>query len=41
VLPAFSRFTGLAMIDPDEGEDVFAIIPSNPLKGERGSLMKL
>jgi len=41
VLPAFSRFTGLAMIDPHEGEDVFAIIPSNPLRGERGSLVKI
>jgi metallophosphoesterase superfamily enzyme len=41
VLPAFSRFTGLALIDPNEGEDVFAIIPSNPLKGERGSLVKV
>src|SRR5690349_2993835 len=41
VLPAFSRFTGLAMIDPHDGEDVFAIIPSNPLRGERGSLVKI
>ena len=41
VLPAFSRFTGLAMIDPHEGEDVFAIIPSNPSKGERAGLVKM
>jgi uncharacterized protein len=41
VLPAFSRFTGLALIAPGENEDVFAIIPSNPLKGERGSLVKI
>ncbi len=26
VLPAFSRFTGLAMIDPKRNEDVFAIV---------------
>jgi DNA ligase-associated metallophosphoesterase len=41
VLPAFSRFTGLAMIDPQDGEDVYAIIPSNPMKGERGALVKM
>jgi len=41
VLPAFSRFTGLAMIRPEKNEDVFAIIPSNPIKGERGSLVKI
>ncbi len=26
VLPAFSRFTGVALIDPDPGEHVFAIV---------------
>ncbi len=26
VLPAFSRFTGLAMIEPKDGDDVFAIV---------------
>lgn len=26
VLPAFSRFTGVAMINPEEGEQVFAIV---------------
>jgi len=26
VLPAFSRFTGVALIDPAEGENVFAIV---------------
>jgi len=41
VLPAFSKFTGLAMINPSEADDVFAIIPSNPLRGERGSLVKV
>jgi DNA ligase-associated metallophosphoesterase len=41
VLPAFSRFTGLAMIQPDDNEDVFAIIPSNPRNGERGALVKM
>ena len=41
VLPAFSRFTGLAMIDADEDDDVFAIVPANPLQGEKGSLVKV
>ena len=41
VLPAFSRFTGLAMIDPFEDDDVFAILPSNPMNGERGALVKV
>lgn len=26
ILPAFSRFTGLAMIDPQKGDNVFAIV---------------
>jgi metallophosphoesterase superfamily enzyme len=26
VLPAFSRFTGLALIEPKKQEDVFAIV---------------
>lgn len=26
VLPAFSRFTGIALIEPNKGEDVFAIV---------------
>jgi DNA ligase-associated metallophosphoesterase len=26
ILPAFSRFTGLAMIEPNEGDNVFAIV---------------
>lgn len=41
VLPAFSRFTGLAMIDPNDTDDVFAIIPADPLRGERGVLVKM
>jgi len=41
VLPAFSRFTGLAMINPHQHDDVFAIIPSNPSQGEIGSLVKI
>ena len=41
VLPAFSRFTGLAMINPQQNDDVFAILPSNPSRGEKGSLVKI
>jgi DNA ligase-associated metallophosphoesterase len=41
VLPAFSRFTGLAMIQPEDNEEVFAIIPPNPLKGEFGSVIQM
>jgi hypothetical protein len=26
VLPAFSRFTGIALVRPDEEENVFAIV---------------
>ncbi len=30
VLPAFSRFTGTASIDPEPGSNVFAILPPEP-----------
>jgi metallophosphoesterase superfamily enzyme len=41
VLPAFSRFTGLALISPDRNEDVFAIIPANQSRGQMESLIKI
>ena len=41
VLPAFSRFTGSHPIKPKRGESVFAILPANHLKNERGGIIKL
>ena len=41
VLPAFSRFTGNHPIKPKRGESVFAILPANHLKNERGGILKL
>ena len=32
VLPAFSKFTGLAMIKPQKGESVFAIVENEVMK---------
>jgi uncharacterized protein len=29
VLPAFSKFTGIKMVDPAAGDDVYAIVPSS------------
>lgn len=41
VLPAFGKFTGTALIDRKTTDQVYAIIPSNHAKGERGSVVKL
>ncbi len=41
ILPAFSLFTGLFNIKPKRGEAVFAIMPSNSIKGELGSVIKI
>lgn len=41
VLPAFSRFTGLHMIEPLKNETVFALISSNHLNGEQASVIKI
>jgi uncharacterized protein len=41
VLPAFSRFTGMASIDPGPGEDVFAILPAAPSRGEYGNIVQV
>jgi len=41
VLPAFGKFTGTASIEQKASDSVFAIIPSNPAKGERGAVVKL
>ena len=32
VLPAFSKFTGLALIKPNNGEAVFAIVENDLIK---------
>jgi hypothetical protein len=41
VLPAFSKFTGLALIEPQKGDCVYAILPANPRKGELGSVIQI
>ena len=41
VLPAFSKFTGTALIDKKSTDNVFAILPANPLKRQFGSVVKL
>lgn len=41
LLPAFSKFTGIALVEPSNGDRVFAILPDNPRKGERGSVMRI
>jgi len=41
VLPAFSKFTGLALIAPQPGDRVYAVLPANPRKGETGSVIRI
>jgi len=41
VLPAFGKFTGTASIEQKPSDHVFAIIPSNPAKGEPGAVVKV
>jgi DNA ligase-associated metallophosphoesterase len=41
ILPAFGRFTGTATIEQKPTDNVFAIIPSNPIKGEQGAVVKV
>jgi uncharacterized protein len=41
VLPAFSKFTGTHPIKPKRGESVYALLPANASKSERGSIIKL
>ncbi len=41
ILPAFGKFTGTALIEPNRSDRVFAILPSNPLKGEKGAVVQL
>lgn len=41
VLPAFSKFTGTAHIDPKPKDSVFAILPGNIVKGEHATVVKV
>ncbi|WP_018614856.1 ligase-associated DNA damage response endonuclease PdeM [Segetibacter koreensis] len=41
VLPAFSKFTGGASIEPKSSDNVFAIIPANPLKSQNAAVIKI
>ena len=41
VIPAFSKFTGTALIDRKAADNIFAIIPANAAKGQQGAVVKL
>lgn len=41
VLPAFGKFTGTYSVKPKRGETVFAIMPVNHQKKEKGGLIKI
>jgi DNA ligase-associated metallophosphoesterase len=41
VLPAFSHFTGLALIDPGKTDKVFAIIPAEKGKGRPAKILNI
>lgn len=41
VLPAFSKFTGTASIERKSVDNIFAIIPANPSKGQQGAVVKV
>jgi len=41
ILPAFSRFTGLALMDPGLAEHVFAVVPGEPRGRGPASLVRL
>lgn len=41
VLPAFGKFTGTYTVKPKRGENVFAVMPVNHKKEERGGLIKV
>lgn len=41
VIPAFSKFTGTALIDRKSADNIFAIIPSNPAKGQHAAVVKV
>jgi DNA ligase-associated metallophosphoesterase len=41
VLPAFSHFTGVALIDPKQDEQVFALIPPSSRRKEAASIVQI
>jgi metallophosphoesterase superfamily enzyme len=41
VVPAFSKFTGTALIDRKSSDNIFAIIPANATKGQHGAVVKV
>ena len=41
VIPAFSKFTGTALIDKKSSDRIYAILPGNTLKGEHASVIKI
>ncbi len=41
VIPAFSKFTGTALIDRKSADNIFAIIPANFSKGQQGAVVKV
>jgi DNA ligase-associated metallophosphoesterase len=41
VIPAFSRFTGTALVDRKAADNVFAIIPANHSKGQQASVVRV
>ncbi|HMH21193.1 MAG TPA: ligase-associated DNA damage response endonuclease PdeM [Puia sp.] len=41
VLPAFSRFTGTASMERSPGSAIFAILPADPLKKQKGSVLQI
>jgi DNA ligase-associated metallophosphoesterase len=41
VLPAFSKFTGVALIQPEVGENVFALVPSDQRRRQAGSIIQI
>ena len=41
ILPAFGRFTGMASVRPEPRDQVFAILPPSPRKGELASIVQI
>jgi metallophosphoesterase superfamily enzyme len=41
LLPAFSHFTGLALIDPEKTDRVFAVIPAEKKKGNPATVIPI
>jgi len=41
VLPAFSKFTGVALIQPSAGENVFALVPADQRRRQPGNIIQI